>query len=97
MKEEKAKREATASEMTERFEDILAKEKEAYVKHSDIKEACKAKRFNMLIVENEKELKLENKKVVLEEEKVQTAAYLEEAKMLALKMSDLDDYGRMIM
>ena len=46
--------------MMERLEDILAM-KEAYVKHSDIKVACKAERFNILMAATEKKLKLEEK------------------------------------
>ena len=35
--------------MTERFEDILVKNEEACVKRSDVKEACKNDKFNILI------------------------------------------------
>lgn len=58
--------------MTKRFKDILVKNKEACVKRSEIREACKAKRSNMLMVATEKKLKLEEKKTVLEEKKVES-------------------------
>ena len=51
------------AKMKMRFEDILANKEEAYVKRSDVKEACKAERFTVLIEATELKLKLEEKKV----------------------------------
>ncbi|KAE8789594.1 Disease resistance protein RPM1 [Hordeum vulgare] len=47
--EKKVKQEGAAAKMTQRFVDILPK-KEEYGKRPDIKDACKAEMFNMLIV-----------------------------------------------
>jgi hypothetical protein len=71
----------------------MSKKEEAYVKRLDVKEACKAERFNMLMAATEKKLKLEEKnamleekKTMFEEKKVEIAATSEDAKMLTLKM-----------
>ena len=77
--------------MTERFEDILSKEEEAYVKRLDIKEEKKLERFKLLMETTEKKLALEEKralieekKAMLEEKKVKIAANAEDAEMFSL-------------
>ncbi|KAE8809146.1 udp-n-acetylglucosamine--peptide n-acetylglucosaminyltransferase spindly [Hordeum vulgare] len=87
-KGEKEKREGAATKMTERFEDILAKE-EASAKSFDVKKACKVERFNILMVATEKKLKLE-------ENKVEIAATTKDSKMLSLKMEEVDNDARTI-
>lgn len=61
--EEKAKQEGAADKMTDRFEDMLAKKKRWHMsKRSDVKEACKAESFTILMEATDKKLKLEEKK-----------------------------------
>jgi len=54
------KQEGVATKLTERFENILAKE-EACVRRSDIKEERKAERFKQLMDAAEKKVKLEER------------------------------------
>ena len=51
----------------------------------EVKEICKAERFNILMAATDKKLKLEKKKAKLEEKKVEVAAASEDSKMLTLK------------
>ncbi|KAE8814937.1 hypothetical protein D1007_07644 [Hordeum vulgare] len=59
----KEKREEVATKMTKRFEGILAKKKEIYVKRSDVNEEKKAEKFYMLMTVVEKKINLEARKI----------------------------------
>ena len=97
--------------MTKRFEDILSKKEEAYVKRSDLKEGKKMERFKLLMEAIEKKLALEKKRAMIEEKKVmleekkntmlvenmvKIVADAEDAKMLSLNVGSLDVDKRMI-
>ena len=65
--------------MMERSEDIMTRKEEACVKCNDVKEENKTERFDKFMVARDKKIKLQ--------EKV-------DAKMLTIKMSDLDPDGQ---
>ncbi|KAE8817626.1 hypothetical protein D1007_04730 [Hordeum vulgare] len=52
----------------EKFEDILSKKEEAYIKRTDIKEEKNTERFKLLMEATEKKRVMEEKRALIEEE-----------------------------
>lgn len=69
--------------MTDKFDDIMVKKEEAYVKRCEVKEDKKAERFGLF-------MDMQNKKFKLEVKKLMMKAAFEDSKMLFMKATNLD-------
>lgn len=80
---EREKQEGKTAKMIEKFKDFLKKKEEASARRNEVKEEKKAKMFGMFMT-------VQNKKLMLEERKLEIKGTSVDSKMLSVKTSELD-------